>query len=360
LQFGSINQALEEVYLIFLKENNIQPVNAPDLKVGDWKKMPLEVKGEVEVFPEVDTGNYKKIKMAPIKVEVTEKEIDEVIENIMREVGLGKEISRPAQKGDLLNVDFSGTDDKGNSVPNTDGTGVAFVLGSGQFLPDLENACEKMKAGEEKKGIKVKFPSSYHSETVAGKTLLFTLKLNSISELSVENLDEKGIEQITGKKKTKEELRKDIRDVIERRKEGEEKKKQVAKYNESLLKIVKADIPETWIKKELEMRMGGLKNSPQYKHDPESFWKAIGKKEEDIQKEFEKDARKNLLVFLALSKIIETENVQLDKDEIKKAEMLVSHRMNQGKAQNKESEMQSVVLQLRIDKYLEGVRLEKN
>ncbi|MCF7906140.1 trigger factor [Candidatus Gracilibacteria bacterium] len=360
VSFESINEALEEKYLLFLKENKIQPVSAPDLKVGDWQKMPLEVKGEVEVFPEVDPGNYKKITMSASAVKVEEKEVDEVIENIMREAGLGKEVARAAQKGDLLKVDFSGADNKGNAVPNTDGKEVPFVLGSGQFLPDLEKACEGMKAGEEKKGIKVKFPSNYHSETMAGKTLLFTLKLHSVTEVSVDSLDEKGIEQITQRKKTKKEFREEVKGMVQRNKEDQEKKKQIGEYNEALLKTVKADLPASWITKEVEMRMHELKNSPQYKHDPEAFWKAIGKKEEDIKKQFAKDAEKNLLVFLALSKITELEGIELDKDEMKKAELLAQHRMSQGQAQNNDQEIQSVALQLRIDKYLEGVRLSKN
>ena len=113
-------------------------------------------------------------------------------------------------------------------------------------------------------------------------------------------------------------------------------------------------MPVSWITREADMRMEEIKHSPRFKHDPESFWKTLNKKEEDLLKEFRKEAEKNLLVFLALSEIVRKENIELDKDEIKQAEMRAKERGGEY-----EQEFQSAVLHLKIDKYLEGVTLTK-
>jgi len=354
ITFEAMNRAVEEKYLSFLNENKIRPVNTPHLKVADEAKIPLEVSGEVEIFPEVEIGNYQKIKLSPVKIEVTEKEVTDVMVSIMREMGLTKTVDRPAQKGDTVNINFEGKDDKGTPVEHTKGENIPFVVGSGHFLEDLEKACIGMKAGEEKKKVKVSFPKTYHSTEIAGKSLFFDIKINSVAEVSVEHLDEEALERITGQKKKKEEFKEEVHGIVKRNKEAQAKKKQIEEYQERLLKLVRADMPVSWITREADMRMEEIKHSPRFKHDPESFWKTLNKKEEDLLKEFRKEAEKNLLVFLALSEIVRKENIELDKDEIKQAEMRAKERGGEY-----EQEFQSAVLHLKIDKYLEGVTLTK-
>ncbi len=354
ITFEAMNRAVEEKYISFLNENKVRPVNTPHLKVADEAKIPLEVSGEVEVFPEVEIGNYQKIKLSPVKKEVTEKEVTELMESIMREMGLSKVVDRTAKKGDTININFEGKDDKGNPVEHTSGENIPFVAGSGHFLEDLEKACIGMKAGEEKKKVKVSFPKTYHSSEIAGKSLYFDIKVNSVAEVLAEHLDTEGLERITGQKKTKEVFREEVHGIVKRNKEAQGKKKQIEEYQERLLKLVRADLPVSWITREADMRMEEIKHSPRFKHDPENFWKVLGKKEEDLQKGFCKEAEKNLLVFLALSEIVRKEALELDKDELKQAEIRARQRGG-----DYEQEFQNAVLHLKIDKYLEGVTLSK-
>jgi trigger factor len=358
LVYEALNTAVDKMYRDFIMTNKIQPVGAPKIDFSDIKKMPIEIKAEVEVFPEIIVKGYEKLKMEPLKVSVEKKEVDESIAHIMRDMKLQKTVERAATKGDLVEVDFVGKDKKGETIPNTEGKAVPFSIGSGQFLPDLEKAYEGMKAGEEKKAVKVKFPKEYPAKDLAGTVVLFDIKMNSVGEVSIDQLDETIIEQITGRKKKVEEFRQDIEKMVERNKRNEEKKKNIGAYNEKLLKITKGDLPRSWIERECEMRLEEIKQSPQYTHDPEAFWKQVGKKEEDMKKQFEKDAEANLKVFLGLSEIIKTEKIELDKDEMTKAGLIVDQRMSQQQGEgHREEELQKTVLNLKIDKYLEGLML---
>ncbi len=358
LTYEALNTAIDKKYRDFLVEHKIQPVSAPKIDVSDIKKHPIEIKAEVETFPEIIIEGYQKIKMSPIKVNVEKKEVEETIEHIMKDMKLQKPVKRSAAKGDMIEVDFCGKDKEGKTIPNTEGKSVPFVIGSGQFLPDLEKAYEGMKAGDEKKAVSVKFPKEYPAKDLAGKAVPFDIKLVSVGEISAKHLDETMIEQITGRKKKVEEFYKDIEQMVERNKRSEERKKKIGEYNEKLLKTVKADLPASWITRECEMRMEEVKQSPQYTHDPEMFWKAVGKKEEELKKQFEKDAHANLTVFLALSEIIKKENIQLDKDEMIKAGLITDQHMNRhGGKGNREEELQKTILNLKIDKYFEGLML---
>lgn len=359
IAFEAFNGAVDKRYQEFVIKNKLQPVASPEVDFSDMKKMPVEMKVEVEVFPEISLGDYKKIKLSSLKIEVKDKEIDETIESFMKEANAGKEVDRKAKKGDLLEIDFAGKDEKGEVIPNTKGEKVALMLGSGQFLPDLEKAYEGMKVGEEKT-VKVKFPKDYPAAEMAGKSIPFDIKLHAVKEISATSLDESVIEKMTGKKKKIEEFRKDIAQIVERNKRDQEKRKKIGEYNEKLLKTVKFDLPQSWINREVDMRMHDIKNHPQFKHDPENFWKQIGKKEEDLKKEFAKRAEGDLKVFLSLSEIIKQENVELDKDELRKAELITHNRVSQNGQEggiNMEEELQRTILNMRIDKYLEGLML---
>ncbi len=357
LMFEGFNLALDEKYRNFVTKNKIRVVSQPKIDFSDMKKIPVKIKVEVEVFPEIVLGKYEKLKIEKPKIVITDKEVSQLIETFLTQSGKGSVVERAVKKGDLLDVDFSGKDEKGKILPNTDGKNVKFTLGSGQFLPDLEKAYIGMKAGEEKINVKVKFPKEYPSAEMAGKKVPFDIKLNSVSEISADKLDEKTIEELIGRKKTVEEFRKDVKASLENQKLSAEKQKKIAKYEEKLVKIVKIDLPVSWIDGEVEMRMKRVTESPQYKHDPEQFWKQIKKNESDLRKEFRKESERGLKVFLAHSEIVKKENIKLDKVEKERAHQIMHERGVQSDHPNHVLEIQKVETELKIDKYLNGLML---
>ncbi len=352
LMFEGFNLALDLKYRDFIVKNKLRPVSAPKIDFSGMEKVPVEVKIEVEIFPEIVLGNYEKLKINKPKIVITDDEISKLIESFLSQSGKGIVVERVAKKGDLLEVDFLGKDESGKTLPNTDGKNVKFTLGSNQFLPDLEKAYLGMKAGEEKQDVKVSFPKDYPSPDMAGKNVPFDIKLNLVSEISADKLDEKIIQEITGQKKTVEEFKKDVRASIENQKLSVEKQKKIGEYEEKLAKTVKIDLPVSWVDNEVEMRLKRIMESPQYKHDPAQFWKQIKKDEESLKKEFRKEAEIGLKVFLAHSEIVIKEKIKLDKVEQERAHQIVHERGTQKDNENYDMEIQKAETELKIDKYL--------
>ncbi len=351
----TVNNAIDHQYRHFIHENQLRPIAAPEVQISDVKKIPIQVKVSIEIFPEVQLEDYKKIKLDPVQVTVKDEEVMAVIENILQEMRLQNVVDRPARKDDLVEVDFSAKDEEGKEIPQTKAENLALRLGKKNFLEDLEKGMVGMKAGEEKV-ISVKFPSNYPAAKLAGKKVPFTVKIRTVGELVARNLSEETIERMTGKKQSETELRQEIRSVVEGRKKEEERQKRRLEYQDKLLKYVKIDLPRSWIMQEVESRVAELKESSQFQHDPEAFWKHIGKSEQDVRKEFEKMSGRNLTLFLALSEIIRKENVELDKDEEERIEHSVQHKKAQAKgAFDEHSEVDRMRLSRKIDKYLDGL-----
>ncbi len=350
ISYEAMNRAIDMEYKGFLSKNDISPVSAPSVDVKDWEKKPLQVKCIVEVYPEVKLGDFSKIKVAPIDVKVEEKEIDDVISTIMSDSQLGKKVDRTAKKGDIVVIDFLGRGKDNSVLPRTDGKEQRVRLGIGHFLEDLEAGIIGMKAGEEKKDIKVKFPKNYHSSDMAGKTVPFEVKVHSVEEISVKDFDEAMIEKVTGQKKTVELFRKDLKSMIVANKTQTEKKKRIEEYQDKLVKMTKCELPESWIQGEVNSRMERLKASPQFQHDPDAFWKQVGKTEEAMKKEFIGSSEESLKSYLALVEAVKQSNIMLSAEEEKEALHEAGHAPENV---SKEQAMEKAVLSRKIDKFLE-------
>jgi len=221
LSYEALNSAIDEKYREFIIQHKIHVVGNPKVDMPKPDKKPLEVTVEVDIFPEIELRGYEKIKPEKINAEVTDKDVEGTITQILTQMGISTPVDRAAKEGDLVTIDFRGKDKEGKTLPHTDGEKMPLNLGSGQFLPDLEKAFIGMKPGEEKKDVVVKFPKDYHSPDFVGKKVLFDIKLHSVGEIKTSDLSPEIIEKITGKKQTEEEFRAGVRDMITQQKKNQ-------------------------------------------------------------------------------------------------------------------------------------------
>jgi len=361
MAYDALNQAVDRAYAEFLHQEKLQVINQPEVDIKDPSATPLEVKFEVEIFPEVKVGDFKKIKAKKTAVKIEDKEVNEALKTVCAQMEVSKEVKRAAKDGDLVEVDFAGKDDKGEVIPNTNGEKTKFRMGMGHFLPDLEAAFKGMKAGETKEAVKVKFPKDYHSDDFAGKTVPFDIKLHTVNEIDPEALTEEQIEQITGQKQDLTALKAQIKETITTNKNKEAEKTAMDTYTKGLAKVVKADLPQSWIEREVGSRLNSLKQNPQFQQNPASFWQNMGKTENEFKKELATEGERDLLIFLGLSEIVKTENIELDKDEMGEAHHLAHQHLQNADDHTSDAhhaEMEKAVLNLKIDKFLQAAIME--
>ncbi len=348
----ALNRALDKAFWNFVQGEEIRIVNRPDIEMPDKEGWPMEVKFTVEVYPTIKLGDYKKIKVKPAKVEIKEDEIDEVLQTLCAQAQIGHTVDRAAKDRDLLTVDFVAKDKKGETIPRTEGKGQIFRIGMGHFLPDLEKAFLGMKAGDTKDKVKVKFPKDYQAPDMAGKTILFNIALHEVKAIEPEKLTEDQIEQFAGKPMKLPAFREQIRETITTNKSKEAEQNAIREYEEALLKLVNADLPPSWIDEEVKNRFMRMTQNPQFQANPAAFWAQIGKSEEAFKKDIAEEAQKSLKVFLGLSQVIETEGIELDKDEMNEVDQLIEAQVARDPNTNQELLKDKIVLNRKIDKHL--------
>lgn len=97
------------------------------------------------------------------------------------------------ENGDTANIDYVG---KLNGVAFSGGTasGYDLVIGSGKFIDGFESGLVGAKVGETR-DLNLKFPDSYHSSDLAGKSVVFTVKVNYVKRYSYPEFTEENLQK---------------------------------------------------------------------------------------------------------------------------------------------------------------------
>ena len=153
----------------------------------------LEVKTLDEINPldYITLGEYKGVTVEVAKTSVTDEDVDNYIKNLIESNPAKTEITdRPIQNGDVANIDYEGKyADTGVAFDGGTAQGFDLEIGSGMFIPGFEDGLVGVNLGDTV-DLDLTFPKEYGSKDLAGKKVVFTVKVNKISEKSTEPTDE--------------------------------------------------------------------------------------------------------------------------------------------------------------------------
>ncbi len=203
-----------KAYIKALNDQNIEPVSHPKIEVVSLKEdQPLVFKVTVVAKPEITLGEYKELKIAQPVEDITEEQVLAEIKTLQnRQAKMVVMEGAALQNGDFAIIDFEGFLD---GVPFEGGEGKAYPLelGSGTFIPGFEEQLIGAKAGEEKE-VNVTFPDEYHSKELAGKPVVFKVKIQDVKRKELPELDDDFAKDVS-KFETLEELKQDIKNKLE-------------------------------------------------------------------------------------------------------------------------------------------------
>ena len=233
-----------------LKESQLRIVGAPaisDVKVSDERT--VEYTFEVTLYPEVTLGQYKGLSAQKDEVKVTDEDVDKELEAARkRNARILTVDDREAQMGDTANIDFDGYLN-GERFDGGKAEGYDLELGSGSFVPGFEEQIVGMKIGEEK-DINITFPEDYVAD-LAGKDVVFKVKLNSLSTKELPELDDEFAKDVS-EFDTLDEYKADIRAKQEKQQQEMADNKFRSEIIRKACENMTVDIPAVMIDDKLE------------------------------------------------------------------------------------------------------------
>jgi len=208
VRMDAVGEVVRQTWPEALEQANVTPAGTPNFEVtSEAPGEPLAYVVSFDVYPDIVLGDFKALKVTRPAVEVTDADVERLIENLRKARRTLVAVERPAQKGDVATIDFDGKID-GEAFQGGHGEGINAEIGEGRFLLDLENGLIGHSIGETF-DVPVNFPADYRAEALAGKSSVFTVTIKALQEpalpeideefLKVHGVDEGGVEALQAK-----------------------------------------------------------------------------------------------------------------------------------------------------------------
>ena len=311
--------ALDELfpaqYQAAIDEYKLEPVDRPELDVEQMEQG-KELKFSVEVFvkPDVTLGAYKGVEAEKTVAEVTDDDVAAEIERQRERNARFIDVTdRPAKLDDQVNIDYAGFDGDTQFAGGT-AEKQNLVLGSGTFIPGFEEQLIGHSVGEDVE-VNVTFPEDYHEKSLAGHPVVFKVKINSIKEKELPELNDDFANDLSFD--TLDEYKADVKAKLVK---DAETRADTQFENDVIEKAVEAcqvDIPEAMINseidgmmKDMEMRLSyqGLKFS--------DYLMYTGQTEEQIREMYKEQATQRVKGQLVLEAIKNAEGIEATDEEV--------------------------------------------
>lgn len=317
LQTEFLQEAVEQMYIQAVSELNLRTLEQPKITIKKFVPFTaLEFEAEVSVVGEIKLADYKSIKKAAPAVNLTAKDIDDVIESLKVRLAEKKDVNREAKTGDQVWIDFVGVDSKGEPVKGADGKDYPLILGSNTFIPGFEDNLIGVSAGDEKT-FELTFPKEYGVKAIANKKVKFTANITKVQEVVEPKVDDEFAAK-AGPFKTIKELKEDIRKQL-----GHERQHQARQeFEGQLIKEIsdksKLTVPEVMIEDQIEAMLRDLQQNLVYRGQTfQEFLEAEGKTEEQFRTDVLKpQATERVKASLVLSEIAEQEKLEVTPEEL--------------------------------------------
>ena len=311
----ALDNLLPAAYEAALASTKLEAVSRPEIDIVSIDEKGVALKAQVWVKPNVEISAYKGLEVVKEEVVVSD-------EDVMKEIDATRERNsrmltvedRPAQNGDTAVIDFEGFLD-GVAFEGGKGEKFPLELGSGSFIPGFEEQLVGKNIGEEF-DIDATFPEDYGAENLAGKAVVFKIKIHELKVKELPELDDEFVKDVS-EFNTVDEYKADIKAKITERREKEAESKLENAILDALLANVTVDIPECMIEQEID----GYIRDYEYRLKSqgaslEMYFQYTGMTMEKFRESFKAEAEKQVKIRLALGKIVKLEKIKALKKDI--------------------------------------------
>ncbi|BCZ47634.1 trigger factor [Clostridium gelidum] len=312
----AVNFAIDESYPAALNDENIRPVDYPQIDIvelGEGKE--LVYTAIVTTYPEIELGEYKGLDVKKAVYEVEDGEVEKQIAE-MQEKNARVEVKKEGNvaKGDIAIIDFKGYID-GALFDGGEGSDYSLEIGSGTFIDNFEDQLIGLAVGE-KKEVNVSFPEGYGKEDLNGKPAMFEVEIKSIKVKELPELDDEFAKDVSAVDSF-EELKENLKNTLV--KNNDEKSER--EFEEAVITAViensKMDIPEVMVSKEIDDMMKDLEGRLKYQGlSLDQYMEFTGNTTEKMREFMKENAERKVKADLVLEAVSKAEEIKATEDEL--------------------------------------------
>jgi trigger factor len=305
-----VGELMNQTYFEAIAQESLKPAGQPRIEPTSMDEgKDVEFVAVFEVYPEIELPDFAAIKAERLVAEVSDDDIDEMIETLRKQRQTWVPVERAAADGDMVNIDYVGKKE-GEEFQGGKAAGQNLVLGSERMIPGFEDGVIGKSAGEDFT-LQLKFPDDYHSEELAGAEVEFELTLNTVSEQSLPEVNEDFFKSFGVEEGGMEAFREEVSNNMQREMNTASRNKLKTTLMDALISDLEVAIPAALMSNEIHQlkhqtvqQMGGGQG-----FDPHSM-------PDDL---FREQAKRRVTLGLILGEVISQQSIQADADKVRDA-----------------------------------------
>ena len=313
----AVNFAIDSSYKEVLKENNIIPVDYPQIdvvEVGEGKDFIYTA--EVTVYPEVKLGEYKGLKVEKNTYEVNEEEVAKKLAEMQeRNARVEAKEEGSVENGNIAVIDFKGFID-GEAFQGGEGTDYELEIGSGTFIGNFEEQLVGKNVNDNVE-VNVTFPENYGREELNGKPAKFEVTIKAIKVKELPALDDEFAKEVS-EFDTLADLKADITKKLEESNSARAEREFEEAVILAATENANVEIPAVMIEKEIDKMVQNLEQRLQYQGlTLDQYFQFTGSDAEKMREYMKENAERKVKTDLVLEAIEKAENIEATEEEIR-------------------------------------------
>ncbi|NIR29300.1 MAG: trigger factor [Gammaproteobacteria bacterium] len=304
-----VGEMLQSSFYDAVVKENLRPAGRPTFDPVDWQPgQGLTYTAVFEVYPELEPPRVEGLKVTRPVAEVTEADVERVIEELRSQRRTWEPGERGAEEGDRVVIDFEGRLG-GETFEGGTGSKVPVELGAGRMPEALEEGLLGVQAGEERT-VEVRFPENHHTEKLAGQPVTFHVKAHAVQRPVLPEAGDDLARSLGVQEGGMDALRAAVRKNMERELQETVQAQTKQRLMDALLQANTVEPPKALIKDEME-RVCELRRAElaQQGIDADQLGLKPGM--------FEEQAHRRIALGLLLAEIVKSNHLSADKDRVR-------------------------------------------
>jgi trigger factor len=321
LKIEALQNLLENAMKTVLEDIDQKPLPYSQPVLEDSPELELDqdftFSVKYDVYPSITLGEYTGLELEEPEVEITQEDLDRELATLQEQNAMVIEKTEgTVEEKDIVTIDYWEIDEDGNPIESTRREDFVFTVGSGYNIYKLDEDIIGM-GWDEEKTVEKTFPDDHELPEYAGTTKKIGVRIKTIKENKLPELDDDLAQDINEKYKTLEDLKKDIQTKLTEAAESRVREIKINSLLDQITGATRMELPDSMIEAELELFWRDFVG--QFRMPEErvmQLLQAQGKNRDELYTQWRPNAETRLQKRLVVHKILEQENIEVSDEEL--------------------------------------------
>jgi len=261
-----LGELMSQTFYEAINQESLKPAGQPRIEASEFiEGQDLHFTAVFEIYPEISLPTFSKISADRLSADITDSDIDEMIETLRQQRQSWEVADRAAADKDMVNIDYIGRKD-GEEFEGGKAESSNLVIGSERMIPGFETGIIGKSAGETVT-LPLSFPAEYQNQELADKEVEFDITLNTVSEQVLPAIDDEFFKSFGVEEGGVDAFRLEVSNNMERELKTASRSKLKNKIMDGLIELVDIKVPAALVGEEIQQlknqalqQMGGGQN----------------------------------------------------------------------------------------------------